>query len=172
MIKPKVTTIKTKEDIKKPQDIICHKKWRGITLHHSLSQDGDSLNWRAIRRYHTGKGYEDVGYHFGIEKVKGEVEVLVGRPLYRDGAHTLGSNEDTIGICIVGNYNVEDLERCVVGRLVDLCTSLCYTLDIPWDEVMGHKERDKNRTCPGDFFNLSEIRNLVRVKLEEIDELE
>jgi hypothetical protein len=160
--KPKVVEVKKKEVVKEV-------KWKGITLHHSLSQDGDSLNWRAIRRYHIGKGWEDVGYHFGIEKVQGEVEVLVGRPLFMDGAHTKGSNEDTIGICIVGNYNVQDLERCVVDKLIQLCAGLCYTLDIHWDEVMGHKERDKNRTCPGDFFNLSEIRNLVREKLNELN---
>lgn len=161
-LKPKVKEIK--------QTIICHKKWKGITIHHSLSQDGDSLNWRAIRKYHTGKGWDDVGYHFGIEKVKGEVEVLVGRPLYRDGAHCLGSNEDTIGICIVGNYGVEDLDSKIKNKLVQLISSLCYCLDIPFDEVMGHKERDKSRTCPGDFFNLSEIRNLVKEKLEEIED--
>ena len=166
MIKPKV------KEVKKKEEMHTHKKWKGITLHHSLSTDGDTLNWRAIRKYHMGKGYDDVGYHFGIEKVKGEVEVLVGRPLYSSGAHTLGSNKDTIGICIVGNYNVNDLERCIVDKLIQLCAGLCYSLDIPFDEVMGHKERDKRRTCPGDFFNLSEIRNLVRVKLKEIDDEE
>jgi len=157
MVKPKV------KDISK-----MHKKWKGITIHHSLSEDGDSLNWRAIRRHHKGKGWDDVGYHFGIEKVKGEVEVLVGRALYRDGAHCLGANDDTIGICIVGNYNVNDLETLVKNELIKLVTGLCYIMDIPFDEVKGHKERDETRTCPGDFFNLQEIRELVRKELEDL----
>lgn len=147
-----------------------YKKWKGITIHHSLSQDGDTLNWRSVRRYHLNKGWTDIGYHFGIEKVRDEVEVLVGRPLHKDGAHCLGHNDDTIGICLIGNFGVYDLGTCMKGKLVELITGLCYSLDIPWDEVMGHKERDENRTCPGDFFNLHEIRNLVREKLEEVDD--
>lgn len=169
VLKPKVKEVKLADDKNedKPQPK-TNKKWKGITIHHSLSTDGDSLNWRAIRRYHKNKGWDDVGYHFGIEKVKGEVEVLVGRPLHKDGAHTIGANDDTIGICIVGNYNVNDLETCVRNELVSLCVGLCYSLDIPFDEVKGHKERDKNRTCPGDFFNLSEIRKLVKKELEDL----
>lgn len=66
---------------------------------------------KEIRKWHTdappaGRGWADIGYHFVIRR-NGVVED--GRDLDGDGdifeevgAHTVGYNQNSIGICMVG----------------------------------------------------------------------
>ena len=81
-----------------------------IVIHHSLTEDGEVVNWQAIKKYHRDKGWTDVGYHFGLDLIGDEVEVMVGRPLNAVGAHVAEQrvNWKSIGICIIGNYD-EDM---------------------------------------------------------------
>ena len=57
-----------------------------------------------VRRWHTaappvGRGWSDAGYHFLIDR---NGRVGPGRPLERIGAHVVGHNTGTIGICLFG----------------------------------------------------------------------
>jgi len=59
-----------------------------------------------VRRWHiapppVGRGWSDVGYHFLIDR---NGRVGPGRPLERIGAHVLGHNTGTIGICLFGGH--------------------------------------------------------------------
>ena len=95
--------------------------WTHIIIHHSLTEDGQTVNWQAIRRYHiVDLGWADIGYHYGIEWIHRGYEILVGRPLSMDGAHTLGMNDKAIGICVVGNYDVQYPMAAMIVKLVPL----------------------------------------------------
>ena len=52
------------------------RKWKYIIIHHSATADGRTHEWKGIDRYHTvEKGYDDIGYHFGLERV-GDFQML------------------------------------------------------------------------------------------------
>jgi N-acetylmuramoyl-L-alanine amidase len=80
--------------------------WKGIVVHHSLTQDGNVVDWGAIRNYHKSLGWNDIGYHCGLELVDGKYQYQTGRPLDMTGAHTIGLNDTHLGICMVGNFDI------------------------------------------------------------------
>jgi len=144
-------------------------RWSGIVLHHSLTKDGETVNWNAIVRYHTkDKGWSDVGYAFGIEKVGEEYRIYEGRPLDRKGAHVkeLDFNAKYIGICIVGNYDKGPVPMEAWSLAQSLVEVLQEKFDIPTQRVIGHREAqafagvlpDYRKSCPGAKFNLVAFR--------------
>lgn len=55
-----------------------------------------------IRRWHVeDNGWRDIGYHFVIDR---DGAIARGRQLEQIGAHTVGKNKGTIGICLIGGH--------------------------------------------------------------------
>ncbi len=146
-----------------------------IVLHHTLTEDGQTVNWQAIRRYHTEiKKWKDIGYHFGIEKISSHYEILVGRPLNMPGAHAIGVNQNSIGVAIVGNFNENIPERSLWDKILSFVFSLAMTFSIPAERVIGHREvhilaelgiisehykNSGRKSCPGWNFSLNVVRS-------------
>lgn len=124
-----------------------------IILHHSLTKDGKTVSWSAIRRYHVHKkGWAAIGYHFGVELVGESYEILMGRMMNRVGAHCLNANGESIGICLVGNFDIEEPEQSqliVAGNLVK-CLLDVFNLDK--SAVKGDRDFHPTKTCPGKLF--------------------
>lgn len=124
-------------------------------IHHSLTKDSSTVSWPAIRRYHMNQGWRDIGYHFGVEFSGLEYEALVGRPLDMEGSHCreAGMNHKAIGICVVGNF---DLEPPPELALVVLCKRLVIPLmriyRIPLGNIVFHRQFATYKTCPGTLF--------------------
>jgi Negative regulator of beta-lactamase expression len=134
-----------------------------IIIHHSATKDSGTVSWGAIRRYHIKEcGWSDIGYHFGIELVSDVVasayEILVGRSLSLAGAHTTGHNANSIGICMVGDFDAapppqEQLEklRLLIRELKLIFPSIA--------KIAFHRDY-ANKTCPGKLFT----KNLIGEK--------
>jgi N-acetylmuramoyl-L-alanine amidase len=134
-----------------------------IIVHHSESPDGATLDWSAIRRYHIDhNGWQDIGYHYGVEKINGVVEVLVGRMQDQNGAHCndAGMNHQSLGICVVGNYDLAPPSLEVWNKTITLVASLCRVFSIPVENIKGHRDYH-DKTCPGTQFNLDTFRTGV-----------
>ena len=77
-----------------------------VTFHHSAGPRAPTkakcqeLN-RAYQRFHMGKGWTDIGYHFCMDDL-GRFYRL--RPDWALGAHVGGWNTGNIGIMLHGNY--------------------------------------------------------------------
>jgi len=149
-----------------------------IIIHHSLTKDGETVNWQAIRRYHTsyrkdGKilteeharslikdgvsvelPWSDIGYHAGIELVNEDYEVLQGRMFNVPGGHCKQQNMNykSIGICLVGNFDLISPPPAQLSLLINYVRSLMDLLYIPPTCVHPHSEFASYKSCPGTKF--------------------
>lgn len=137
-----------------------------IVLHHSETKGGDV---RFIRHIHVhDNGWRDVGYHYVLPNGKGhgdwpagkDGEIQKGRHLDHDqifesdeyGAHAKGFNRESIGICLIGDFQFSLPTQKQIGALIGLLEKECrrWKLD-PMKAIIGH--RDLNNTlCPGAYF--------------------
>jgi len=134
------------------------RRWTHIMIHHSATEDGKTVSWQAIRRYHMAeKGWRDIGYHFGIELINDHREILVGRNLGEDGAHCMGMNDKAVGICFVGNFDETPVPEDQWKTGILFVKSLCLELDIPITCVVPHRDYAP-KTCPGKLFDMDLFR--------------
>jgi hypothetical protein len=139
-----------------------------ILLHHSLTKDGQTVSWDAIRQYHKTApeyGFDDIGYHWGVELVGNHYEVLAGRMMNENGAHCPGRNNDSLGICVIGNFDLAPVPPAQWSLTVHLVSSLCDVLRIPFDNIKGHRDYS-SKTCPGKYFDMEAFRrDVMRYKI-------
>ena len=133
-----------------------------IILHCSATEDTPSKSYDAIKRYHTvDLGWKDIGYHYILEYVKGEVQVYNGRPIETVGAHCKGQNTNSIGICIVGNFDKTEPTKAMYHKLAGLLMELLIEYDLDITDIFPHYRFSKEKTCPGRKFNLIELVNYI-----------
>ena len=130
-----------------------------IIIHHSATPDGLVLkDFDAIRNYHINtNGWLDIGYHYVIESVANEYKIIKGRPEEMEGAHCPGENQQSIGICVVGDFTNAEPTDAQYLTLV-YCIKDIYKRhgELP---VYGHKNF-YNTGCPG-ILNIDKVRNLL-----------
>ena len=161
-----------------------------IVLHHSFSADKNTRDWGGIRKYHTSfryqgeiiteKQYEeykaagktaglerpwkDIGYHLGIEEVEGKLLLQKGRPIRTIGAHAVGFNDCSVGVCLVGNFDASPPDEARLFLLASVCRDLQRMFRISRDHVVGHRETftirgvPVEKSCPGTSFDLDSFR--------------
>lgn len=140
-------------------------RWTEIIVHHSASDDHPGLDLDDIRRWHMeGRGWSDIGYHFVVEQIGDTWVALMGRPLYRGGAHCVGHNSKAIGICFVGNYSLGLPSNRALEAGARLIAGLCSSLDIPTGHVFPHRAFSATE-CPGNMFPFTELIDKVKAML-------
>ena len=135
--------------IPKSKETTPGKKVRFIVIHCSASDRPEHDNIETIRAWHKSKGFKDVGYHFYIRQ-DGTIEI--GRPLDDDGileseeigAHTLGINQESIGICLGG---VDIFSPRQFESLGDIVETILAT-EIDPEAITGHNYWTDKKTCP------------------------
>ena len=147
--------------------------WKNIIIHCSDSDWGCT---RVIRGWHLARKWRDIGYHFVImngypmkgfflPSADGAIEcgrMLDGDPYVEKeetGAHALGFNNDSIGICLIGK---EKFTPRQFGALQLLIGDLRDRFLIARENVLGHCETPLakgKKTCPN--FDVENIRNLL-----------
>jgi N-acetylmuramoyl-L-alanine amidase len=142
-----------------------------IIIHHSLTRDSGTVSWAAIRSYHMKVlGYRAIGYHYGIEYVTNpydqliSYEILLGRYPGEQGAHCIPRNRDSIGVDIIGNFDEAIPDPKIWNKAVELVAWLRVEYGIGYFRVLGHREAQANRTCPGKFFDMNAFRDAVERK--------
>lgn len=136
-----------------------------IILHHSSTPDGVTRNWDAIRKFHMEeRHWNDIGYNLGIENVNGKITLLEGRKIGEVGAHALGFNANSVGICLVGNYDIDPPSEDRLLCLSSVCRDIQREFGVRRDQVIGHRETfvklgtAVQKSCPGAMFDLDAFR--------------
>ena len=70
-----------------------------IIVHCSGTPAGRDVHVADVDAWHRRRGFDGIGYHY-VVTLDGKVEA--GRPVERVGAHCLGHNRRSIGVCYVG----------------------------------------------------------------------
>lgn len=140
----------------------ARRPWSQIIIHHSQTQDTLLSNWEAIRNYHIiNKGWSDIGYHFGIENINLDYYYKVGRDLNNQGAHCENYNRTTIGICIIGNFDIAFPTYTQYKLTALLCKALMAKYKIDIKDVLPHWAYTGEKTCPGANFNMLTLRQYM-----------
>jgi Negative regulator of beta-lactamase expression len=132
---------------------------RYIVLHHSGTHEG---NVKVFREYHMKQlGFADIGYHYVICNGNGgnDGEIQEGRHLLFTGAHAPGRNEDSVGICLVGDFTQSKPTSAQMLALYGLIKNLMRDYKITPDKVLAHNEVNQT-DCPG-CLNVSVIRDML-----------
>lgn len=120
-----------------------------LTIHCAATQNLSSITVDTIRKWHTDKGWRDIGYHFVIET---DGSIKHGRPLNQQGAHVYGQNRDNVGICLVGgvdknNKPEDNFTEAQMLSLKLLVKGFQSSYDIK--EVLGHRDwPNVAKDCP------------------------
>jgi N-acetylmuramoyl-L-alanine amidase len=127
-----------------------------LIVHHSaVSRDKNSEQFDAINNYHKSRGWGAIGYHFLIEP---DGKIRIGRIETQSGAHCIGHNYDSLGICLSGNFDIEKptkkQERSLKILLID-------SLEVyPKAQIKYHRDF-ANKTCPGKLIADNWAKNLI-----------
>lgn len=131
-----------------------------ILVHHIGTMPRSAVNATIIHGWHQNKGWSGIGYHLVILK-DGTIES--GRPLDTVGAHCQGSNATSVGINVVGDFEVEEPTAAQKQALIEVLKYL--KAKYPNTQIKGHRECQAN-TCPGKnlYKQLGEIKCNVNQK--------
>lgn len=80
------------------------RKIEKIIIHCSATPEGREVTVADIDRWHRQRGFNGIGYHYVIYS---DGTVHQGRPLEMAGAHCLGQNARSIGVCYVGGLTAD-----------------------------------------------------------------
>lgn len=133
------------------------RKWRYIVIHHSATDEGNAF---FFHKFHRFRGWESLGYHFVIDngtsgKQDGNIEASPRWIKQHNGAHCKDSrmNFKGIGICLVGNFNKEEVSARQLDSLVYLVNILKEYYKVPSQNILGHSQVPGAKTdCPGRKF--------------------
>jgi hypothetical protein len=129
-------------------------KWRYITLHHSATLEG---NAEAFDRNHRRRGMGGLAYHFVIGNGTGsqDGEVEVG---WRWRRQVQTDRKGDIQICLVGNFNYQQVSAAQFNSLLQLLKILTEQYSISLYNIRRHKDvQGKITECPGKNFPFYKI---------------
>lgn len=137
-----------------------------IVVHHTGSSILGPLDSpKLVRLRHKYlRGFDEIGYHYliGNGYLTGDGEIYQGRNIERIGAHAKGHNQDSLGIALIGNFNLNKPTEKQWESLIELLYSQCDMYDLHSRYIYGHKELEGTNTlCPGKCIDMDKVRRAV-----------
>ena len=139
-------------------------KWQRIIIHHSATPIDDAVNMHKV---HLARGMKNgLAYHFVISngsRKANDGEIYLSNRWKRqlDGGHVKkhSANKTSIGICLIGNFEVCPPTSKQLSALEGLCEYLMKRCNLGVNDVTTHTVfHPKHTVCPGKYFSLSGLR--------------
>jgi hypothetical protein len=191
---PQVITKSDSDGNKLTWPIEENQSIKKIIIHHTGEYIDDTTqmrrtpreHMRAIYQYHTlSKQWGDIGYNFVIDKMGNIYEGRAGGPK-AVGAHVAYYNVGTIGIALMGNFNVEEPTDAQLKVLTILTAYLSdkYNIDVEQrtdflgiesENITGHRfvaRQGHGTACPGINMikRLPNLRKATKDILKQLSE--
>ena len=133
-----------------------------IVIHHTASTAKETVE--QIHNFHiNNKGWAGIGYHFYIRK---DGTIYKGRDEKYSGVHCENYNSVSLGICLEGNFEIEQPTEKQLTNLSELIQYLKKKYGNI--QVVGHK--DLNATaCPGKNL-YSKLGSVIANAISQKDE--
>lgn len=130
-----------------------------IIVHCSATPEGRDFTVADITRWHKKRGFTTIGYHYVIYR---DGSIHNGRDINVGGAHCIGHNAHSIGICYIGgcktdghtpkDTRTEEQKKTLLSMLKKL--RVIY----PKAKIHGHRDF-ANKACPS-FDATKEFQNI------------
>lgn len=133
-----------------------------IIVHCSDTPEGRNQTVDDIRAWHKARGFSDIGYHYVVYR---DGTVVEGRDIDIAGAHCMGHNTYSIGVCYVGGCEGEHKNGKILPKtdkhgnhipkdtrtLAQKASLINLLKDLrrlyPYAKIRGHRDF-ANKACP------------------------
>lgn len=122
---------------------------REIIIHCTATPEGRDYTIEQCRADHKKQGWSDVGYHYLIYR---DGSIHTGRDVDIIGAHCVGHNTYSIGICYVGGMSRHFDKPKDTRTLAQKASLLNLLADLhklyPQAKIYGHRDFEPKKDCP------------------------
>lgn len=135
------------------------RKINEIIVHCAATPEGKNFKAADIDRWHRERKMKCIGYHYVVD-LDGTVEP--GRPESEIGAHCLGHNKNSIGVCYVGGLAADGRtpEDTRTAAQKEALLALLKKLRAKYPKASIHGHRDfAAKACPS-FDATTEYKNI------------
>lgn len=126
-----------------------------IVIHCAATPPQMDVDISTIAEWHKARGFKTVGYHFFIKR---DGTRQKGREINAVGAHVVGFNHNSVGICMAGGMDRH--AKTPENNFTDAQWATLYlTLkelheEFPRAVIVGHRDLNAGKACPS--FDVSE----------------
>jgi len=133
-----------------------------LVVHHSATSGGDAS---SFARYHVNNlDWPGIGYHYVILE---DGTIQWTNDLNVTSYHVKGYNNQSIGICLVGDFTIEILKKEQKAAVKELIRNLLSRLNLGMDAVKGHNEFSGSATaCPA--LDMDALRKFLNEEQVEV----
>ena len=120
-----------------------------IVIHCTANRPDQHLSFELLDKMHRAKGWNGCGYHYYITR---DGQLHFGRPEEMVGAHAVGYNLHSLGVCYEGGldeHGKSDDTRTPAQRAALIALLRSLKVDYPNARILGHRDLPNvHKDCP------------------------
>jgi len=142
-----------------PNSRVPRSQTNRIIIHHTVTHTNGIAGVRAIHSSHiSGNGWNGIGYNYVIDQ---NGEIWQGRGRRYVGAHVISHNWDSIGIGLIGNFNING--NLATPAQMNSLRWLIDDIQQQYGTLRLYNHRQWQATaCPGHYFLAHQWGGLVQ----------